>query len=132
MKIDVSSALIQAAENFSASYKVAISNGDLENAMTNVQKCIYIFRKLADRYPHHPLSFQIKAKEWKKIESSLKEQMLNKTISSNPLKVEEDKNIIPDNDEIKVDKITKKALIIIPNPSSKKKSPKLVGVLVKR
>ena len=61
MKIDVSSALIQAAENFSAGYKLAISNGDLENAMINVQKCIFIFKKLADRYPHHPQSFQIKA-----------------------------------------------------------------------
>jgi DNA integrity scanning protein DisA with diadenylate cyclase activity len=100
MKIDISSTLIQAAENSAADYKVALSKGDLENAMVDVQKCIVIYGKLAERNPYHPQSFQTKAKEWKTTESSLKEQIHNKTFVSKPLTTEDEKKISLDTHEI--------------------------------
>ena len=126
MKIDISSTLLQAAERCMADYKAALAKGDLENAMANAQKCIFIYGKLAERAPYHPQSFHLKAKEWKEIVSSLKEQALDKnrqqiqnkppvpeplkgdaekksgqeipdkTPVSEPLKAEEEKKIIPD------------------------------------
>jgi len=100
MKIDISSTLIQAAEGFSTDYKVALAKGDLENALTNAKKCLFIYRNLADRFPHHPQSFQTKALDWKKTESSLKEQIINKTISSKSPESEEEKKIPSGNNEI--------------------------------
>ena len=78
MKIDISSTLMQAAERCAADYSAALAKGDLETAMVNAQKCIFIFGKLADRYPFHPRSFHVKAKEWKTIASSLREQVQEK------------------------------------------------------
>jgi DNA integrity scanning protein DisA with diadenylate cyclase activity len=100
MKIDISSTLIQAAEGFSTDYKVALSKGDLENALTHAKKCLFIYMNLADRFPHHPQAFPVKVKEWKKIESSLKEQILNRAISSRPTEPEEETKIPPENNEI--------------------------------
>jgi DNA integrity scanning protein DisA with diadenylate cyclase activity len=118
MKIDISESLIQAAEIFSAEYKVAISKGDLENALINVQKCIFIFGKLADRSPYNPQSYQKKAKEWKLIELSLHEQILHKTSSSTSKISEYEKNISPDiieiNDQFWHDLILGNSDILIP------------------
>jgi len=96
MKIDISSTLIQAAEGFAAEYKVALSKGELDNALANAKKCLFIFRNLKDRYPHHPQSFPAKVKEWETNEASLKEQILNKTISTGHLQQEEQQKPLPD------------------------------------
>jgi hypothetical protein len=98
MKIDLSSTLIQAAEQFRAGYTAALAKGDLENALANVQKCIFIYGKLAERYPYHTEAFPAKVKEWKTIESSIQEQMR----SQRPASPDggEEKKMMPDTHEI--------------------------------
>jgi len=98
MKIDLSSTLVQAAEQFKAGYTAALSQGDLKNALANVRKCIFIYGKLADRYPYHPQAFPAQEKEWKKIESSLIEQMLSQRPASPG--GDDEKKRIPDTQEI--------------------------------
>ncbi len=100
MKIDITSTLIQAAEGFSMGYKAALAKGDLDTAMMNAQKCLFIFKKLADHYPSNPQSFPLKVKEWKKIETSLKEQMGNNPPPFHPVTIEKEKKIQPDTTEI--------------------------------
>jgi DNA integrity scanning protein DisA with diadenylate cyclase activity len=96
MKIDISSTLVQAAEHAAADYNAALLQGDLENAMADVQKCIFIYGKLAKANPYHPQSFQEKVKSWKKTESVLREQIKNKTSDPGPLPAEDEKKILPD------------------------------------
>jgi len=89
MKIDISSTLIQAAEGFLADYQAALSKGDLDNALASAKKCLFIFRNLKNRYPHHPQGFSTKVKEWESIEASLKGQIRNKTLATGPSGPEE-------------------------------------------
>ncbi|WP_321508122.1 diadenylate cyclase [uncultured Methanoregula sp.] len=100
MKIDISSTLIQAAEGFSAEYRIALAKGDPETALLHAQKCLFIYRNLSDRFPHHPQSFPAKAKEWTAIVASLKEQILNKSISPAPPRPEVEKKVTPVDNEI--------------------------------
>jgi hypothetical protein len=85
MKINISSTLMQAAERCAADYTAARGRGDLETAMVNVQKCIFIYGKLAESNPFHPLEFQKKVKEWKAIASSLGEEKQQKARQQIPV-----------------------------------------------
>ena len=117
MTIDISSTLMEAADKYSTDYQIAISKGDLKNAKNNAHKCVFIFKKLAARFPHHPKSFQKKFKEWENIESSLKESILKEDSSKPHLNLGEKKELrsvlneinelwwqhqIPDNSDIQL------------------------------
>ncbi|MFA4876947.1 MAG: diadenylate cyclase [Methanoregula sp.] len=98
MKIDISSTLIQAAEGFSDQYRIALARGELEEALASAQKCLFIYRNLAKTAPRHPDAFPQKAKEWTAIEAILKQQILDKTISSRTVLPQEEPKTNPENE----------------------------------
>jgi DNA integrity scanning protein DisA with diadenylate cyclase activity len=78
MKIDITSTLLQAAERCAADYQGAVARGDLEHALTDAEKCIFIYLKLAESKPYHPQEFHRKVKEWKTVAASLSKQVREK------------------------------------------------------
>ena len=100
MKIDISSTLVQAAENAAAGYNTALSNGDLEQALANAQKCIFLYGKLAKANPYHPQAFQEKVKTWKTLEALLIGKIRNNKPDPRPIPPAEEKKTLPDIQDI--------------------------------